>query len=60
MKTIAYIKFGVLVLRHIVQGIIGYFWNMYKMFQFVKLISALNKWPEDIKVPLVIAVIDKE
>jgi len=60
MKTIVYTKFGVLVLRHIVQGIVGYFWNMYKMFLFIKLTSFLNKWPKDIKVPLVIAVIDNE
>jgi len=60
MKTIVCIKYGVSVLKQIVKGFVGFLWNTYKMFLFVKLTYALKNWPEDIKVPLVIAAIEKE
>ncbi len=60
MKTIDFFRIVTNVVRHIVQGIVTYCWNIYKSFRFIRMCSIVKKWPEEIKLPYVIAVIDKE
>jgi hypothetical protein len=60
MKTITPIKVIALIMRFIVQGVTTYFVNIYKNILFARMCSVLNKWPKDIKLPLVIGAIDKE
>lgn len=60
MKAIKFFKIASTVTRYIVQGITGYFWNIYKAILFVRMCSIFNKWPDDIKLPVIIAAIDKQ
>lgn len=60
MNTMIYIIIGISVLAKMVRRLVCFLWNTYMMCLLKKLSLVLKKWPEDIKVPLVIASIEKE
>ena len=60
MVTIYFINFIVLTVKLIVKGTVGILSYTYKIFRYTILNSYLTSWPEEIKVPMVIAAIDKE
>lgn len=59
MNTMIYIIFGMSVLAQIVRRLVRFLWNTYIKFLLKKLSLVLKKWPNDIKVPIVIAAIEK-
>ena len=48
------------VVKLLAQSVTGFSLSIYKIYLFLKVTSALKNWPENIKIPLTIASIEKE